>query len=76
MVKVLRFCTEFLFNFCIQGQIVVSILDKVVCPNFGHSPALTSILTKYNFLHGSATSVNGVSDLKLFQLSNGGLLFS
>ena len=49
-----------------------------VCPNFGH-PALTSSFTKYKFLqmkNSFATIVNGLSVLKLFQLSNGDLCFS
>ena len=52
-------------------------LHRVVCPNFGH-PALTPSFTKYRFLqvkNSFATNVNGLSVLKLFQLSNGDLLF-
>ena len=51
---------------------------RVVCPNFRH-PALTPSFTKYKFLQlktSFATLVNGISVLKLFQLSNGDLLFS
>ena len=51
---------------------------RVVCPNFGH-PALTPSFTKYRFLQvkkSFATLVNELSVLKLFQLSNGDLLFS
>ena len=51
---------------------------RVVCPNFGH-PALTPSFTKYKFLqvkNSFATLVNELSVLKLFQLSNGDLLFS
>ena len=50
---------------------------RVVCPNIRH-PALTSSLTKYKILQekdSPATVVNGLSVLKLFQLSNGDLLF-
>ena len=50
----------------------------VVCPNFGHL-ALTSSWTKYNVLqmkNSLAKIVNGLSVLKLIQLSNGDLLFS
>ena len=49
-----------------------------MCPNFGH-PALTSSFTKYIFLevtNSFATLVNELSVLKLFQLSNGDVLFS
>ena len=49
-----------------------------MCPNFGH-PALTPSFTKYNFFQVKncfATLVNELSVLKLFQLSNGVLLFS
>ena len=49
-----------------------------MCPNFGH-PALTPTFTKYNFLqvkNSFATLENELSVLKLFQLSNGNLLFS
>ena len=52
--------------------------DRVVCPNFRH-PALTHSFTKYNFFqmkNSFATLVNELSVLKLFQLSNGDLLFS
>ena len=51
--------------------------NRVVCPNFGH-PALTPSFTKYQFLQVKnrfATLVNELSVLKLFQLSNGDLLF-
>ena len=51
---------------------------RVVCPNFGH-PALTSSFTKYKFLQvkrSFATLMNELSVLKLFQFSNGDLLFS
>ena len=44
-----------------------------MCPNFGH-PALTPSFTKYRFFQAKnsiATLVNGLSVLKLFQLSNG-----
>ena len=53
------------------------VVYRVVCPNFGH-PALTFIHKIY-FLKTKdsfATIVNGLSVLKLFQLSNGELLFS
>ena len=49
-----------------------------MCPNFRH-PALTPSFTKYKFLqvkNSFATLVNELSVLKLFQLSNGDLLFS
>mgnify|MGYP000279282549 CR=1 FL=1 len=61
----------FLTNYCRQ-------ITRVVCPNFGH-PALTPSFTKYkNFQmkNSFATLVNELSVLKLFQLSNGDLLFS
>ena len=51
---------------------------RVMCPNFGH-PALTSSLPKYKILqtkNSFATIENGLSVLKLFQLSNGDVLFS
>ena len=44
----------------------------VVCSNFGH-PAIISSFTKYRFLqvkNSFSTIVNGLSVLKLFQLSN------
>ena len=47
---------------------------RVACPNFGHPS-----FTKYKFLqvkNSFATIVNGLSGLKLFQLSNGYLFFS
>ena len=50
----------------------------VGCPNFGYY-ALTSLFTKYKFLQmkiSFVTIVNRLSVLKLFQLSNGDLLFS
>ena len=53
-------------------------MSRVVCPYFGH-PALTPSYTKYKFLqvkNSFATLVNELSVLKLFQLSNGDLLFS
>ena len=59
-----------------QATKLIIKLDRVVCPNFGH-PALTSSFTKYKFLqvkNSFATIVNGLSVLKLFQLSNGDLL--
>ena len=49
-----------------------------MCPYFGH-PALTSSFTEYEFLevkNNFATILTEVSVLKLFQLSNGDLLFS
>ena len=49
-----------------------------MCPNFGH-PALTPSFTKYEFVqmkNSFATLVKELSVLKLFQLSNGDLLFS
>ena len=52
--------------------------NRVVCPNFGH-PALTPSFTKYKFLqvkNSFETLVNELSVLKVFQLSNGDLLFS
>ena len=52
--------------------------NRVVFPNFGH-PTLTFSFTKYKVLqvkNSFATIVNGLLALKLFQLSNGDLLFS
>ena len=52
------------------------LLSREVCPNFGHT-VLISSFTKYEFLQGKysvATIVNGLSGLKLFQLSNGDLV--
>ena len=55
-------------------------VTMIVCFNFGQwHPALTSSFTKYKFLqvkNSFATIVNGLLVLKLFQLSNGDLLFS
>ena len=51
---------------------------REVCPNFGH-PALTSSFTECEFLlvkNSFSTIVIELSFLKLFQLSNGDLLFS
>ena len=48
-------------------------VDRVVWPNFEYL-VLTSSFTKYKFLQVKkcfGTSVNGLSVLKLFQLSNG-----
>ena len=53
-------------------------VKRVVCPNFVH-PALTSLFTNYSFFqvkYSFAYIVNGLSVLKLFQLSNGDSLFS
>ena len=53
-------------------------LTRVVCPKFGH-PALTPSFTKYKFLkvrNNFAAILTEVLVLKLFQLSNGDLLFS
>ena len=55
-----------------------SLLYRIVCHNFGH-PALTSSFTKYKFLqvkNSFEENLNGLSVLKLFQLSNGDLSFS
>ena len=52
-------------------------ISKVVCPNFGH-PDLTLHFTRYKFSHvqnSFATIENGLSVLKLFELSNSDLLF-
>ena len=49
-----------------------------VCPKFGH-PGLTLLFTKFRFMQVKncfATIVNGLSVLKLLELSNGDLLFS
>ena len=51
---------------------------RVVCPNFGR-PVLTLSFTKYKLFQVKncfATIMHGLSALKLFQLSNGNLLFS
>ena len=53
-------------------------VSRVACPNSEH-PALTSSFKKYKFLqmkNSFATIANGLSVLKLFQLSIGDLLFS
>ena len=51
---------------------------RIACPNFGH-PAQTLSFTKHKFLqvkNNFETIMNGLPTLKLFQLSNGDLLFS
>ena len=61
-----------------RGESWSSCMYRVVCPNFGH-PALKSSFTKFKSMqvkNSFATRVNKLSVLKLYQLSNGDLLFS